>query len=214
MELYRTASDTKSVKHFILALGLTCVQLIHGPLASGYDILYAEQFYKLYHQNLYSYPQDFNENIWYLERALKADFANPQNALARIKTPEEWERYRYLFYMHVNLELTKQYRNLGAEYDKRVAYFYNYPWKQANLKSLRYAQSYYEAALYYWDEALDWSGKAWELQYIELEKTQHWADLNYRIEHYDLDYEDILLRDLERLEMVREDFLSMDTDTY
>ncbi|MBT3274990.1 MAG: hypothetical protein HN368_17680 [Spirochaetales bacterium] len=185
-----------------------------GGEASAYKIRYAEQFYKLYHQNFYMYPEDYNENIWYLERALSSDFVNPQNALAEVNTPEEWERYRYLFYMHVNLELIKQYRYLGAEYDKRVAYFYNYPWRDQNLESLRYAESYYETALYYWDQALIWSDKAWEISYIELERAQYWADLNYRIEHYDLDYEDILLGDLERLEKVRENFLAMTEDTY
>ena len=182
--------------------------------AFGYEVLYAEQFYKLYHQNFYQYPEDYRENIWYLERALASDFANPLNALARVDTPEEWERYRYLFYMHVNLELTKQYRFLGAEFDKRVAYFYNAPWKEQNIKSLDMAESFYMAAMYYWNEAISWSNKAWKLSYIELERAQYWADTNYRIEHYELDYDEILQIDLDRLKQVRDDFLAMDETTY
>ena len=196
----------------VLLIGLLSV--FFPCITFGYEVLYAEQFYRLYHQNFYTYPQDFGENLWDLERALAADFANPQNALARVDTPEEWERYRYLFSMHVHLELVKQYRSLGAEYDKRVAYFYNAPWKEQNIKSLEIAESYYESAIYYWKEALAWSQKAWELRYLELERAQYWADINYRIEHFELDYDDILRTDLERLRRVRADFLAMDEDTY
>ena len=180
----------------------------------GYEIRYAEQFYKLYHTNFYTYPTDFQENIWYLEKALGSDFANPLNALARIENKDQWERYRYLFYMHVNLELVRQYRLLGAEYDKRTAYFYNAPWKEQILESLEYAESYYRSALYYWEEALRWSAKAWAMQWLEIEKAQHWADLNYRIEHYDLDYGEIIENDLYRLSQVREAFEEMDGNTY
>jgi hypothetical protein len=184
-----------------------------GP-ASAYKVLYAEQFYRLYHRNLYTYPSDMLENIWILEHALSADFANPLHAMARIETPEEWERYRYLFYMHVNLELVAQYRLLAAEYDKRVAYFFNAPWRQSNLESLRYAESYYEAAYHYWDEALYWSALAWELRHLHLEEVHAWADDNWRIEQYELDYGEILQDDLDRLAEVRETFEAMDRDTY
>lgn len=191
------------------------VSLLAGPEdLYGYDIRYAEQFYKLYHHNLYMYPGDYQENIWYLERALGSDFVNPLNALARIENPDQWERYRYLFYMKVNLELVKQYRLLGAEYDKQTAYFFNAPWKEQNLESLEYAESYYQTALYYWEEAVSWSAKAWELRWLEIEGAHHWADLSYRIEHYELDYEEIIGMDLERLAGVRETFEQMDADTY
>lgn len=189
-------------------------RLLAPAALSGYEVRYAEQFYRLYHSNFYSYPSDFNENIWYLERALRSDFANPLNALARIENPRQWERYRYLFYMHVNLELVKQYRLLAAEYDKRVAYFFNAPWRKQNLESLEYAESYYQAAFYYWDEAVRWSAKAWALRRLEIERAEHWADLNYRIEHYELDYGEILQMDLARLAGVRKTFREMDAGTY
>ena len=182
--------------------------------AWAYETRFAEQFYRLYHSHFYQYPEDINENIWYLEHALGSDFANPQNAFARITTPLEWERYRYLFYMHVNLELVKQYRLLASKYDKRVAYFYNAPWKEQNLKSLEIAQSYYEAALYYWTEAVEWADKAWDLRHIELHEVHHWADENYRIEYYELDYDLILGMDIDRLESVRSEFARMDSETY
>jgi hypothetical protein len=213
MEPHRRDTDTESVKRICAYIICILLALVPGSVR-GYEVLYAEQFYRLYHQNFYSYPSDFNENIWYLEQALASDFANPLHALAQVETPEEWERYRYLFYMHVNLELVRQYRYLGAEYDKRVAYFYNAPWREQNLRSLEYAESYFRTALYYWEEALGWSSKAWSLSYIELERGHYWSDTNYRVEHFELDYDDIIQTDLGRINRVRDDFLAMDEDTY
>lgn len=214
MEPPQAFTDTKGVRRSFFILLALAIYLLPSSIVRGYEVRYAEQFYKLYHSNFYSYPSDYNENIWYLERALTSDFANPLNALARVDNPDEWERYRYLFSMHVNLELVRQYRLIAAEYDKRTAFFYNAPWKDQNLESLEFAESYYNAALYYWDEALRWSSMAWELRFIELERANHWADLNYRIEHYDLDYGEIIEMDLERLRGVREAYQEMDSETY
>ena len=214
MEPSSTITDTKNVRRSFFAILVAVIYLFPSAFLHGYEVRYAEQFYKLYHSNFYSYPSDFNENIWYLERALASDFANPLNALARVDNPEQWERYRYLFSMNANLELVKQYRLIAAEYDKRTAYFYNAPWKKQNLESLDYAESYYRAALYYWNEAVRWSSKAWGLQSIEIERANHWADLSYRIEYYELDYGEIIGMDLERLAQVRSAYLAMDAETY
>ena len=104
-----------------------------APQASAYRVLYAEQYYKLYHLHFYQYPDDTMENIFYLERALQADFANPLYALARVDTRDQWAQYRTLFKMHVNLKLVELYLALGVKYDKQVAYFYNAPWREQNL---------------------------------------------------------------------------------
>lgn len=192
----------------VLFLFFTLVQV------SSYKILYAEQYYKLYHQNLYQYPEDFNGNIWYLERALSRPFVNPLNALAVIENQNVWERYRYLFYLHVNLKLVEQYRHLGSKYDKRVAYFFNEPWKEANLKSLDIAESYYIAAEYYWTEALTWIDKLENVDYYFLSDVQNWEDERFRIVIGDLDYKEIIGMDLTRLKKVRADYLAMDENTY
>ncbi len=180
---------------------------------SGYDILYAEQFYRLYHDHFHRYPEDTLENIFYLEKALHSDFCNPLNALADIENKKEWERYRNLFYMHVNLKLVELYLTLGNKYDKKEAYFYNYPWKEENLKSLEKAERIYTMARYYWEEALMWAQKC-PLSYLSLEEIQYWEDENFRIKNRDLDYGSIIDSHLERLQNVREAFLSMDENTY
>ncbi len=182
--------------------------------ASAYNIYYAEQYYKLYHQNFYQYPEDFEENIWYLERALKRPFVNPLNAMATIDNKEEWQRYRALFHLHVNLEMVKQYRLWAAEYDKRVAYFYNEPWKEQNLESLEIAEHYYQTALYYWEQALIWWARLEKMPYIHLEEIQYWEDECTRITNGDLDYQEIIYKDLQRLDKVRAQFESMDENTY
>ncbi|NOY08282.1 MAG: hypothetical protein GXP33_05530 [Spirochaetes bacterium] len=183
-------------------------------IVSSWRILYAEQYYKLYHLHFYQYPDDSMENIFYLEKALKSDFANPLYALAKISGKDQWERYRYLFKMHVNLKLIQQYLTLGSKFDKMKAYFYNYPWKKENLDSLKEAEKAYLTALDYWKEVLKWADKAWDLRFINLPAIQNWEDENYRIETGLLDYRDIIGSHLARLQEVRDTFKNMDKNTY
>ena len=131
-----------------------------------------------------------------------------------IESPIVWERYRYLFYMHVNLELVRQYRLLASKFDKRYARFFNAPWKKQNMESLVIAERYYQEALTYWWEALDWSTRAWELQHIHMDKVQRWADDNWRIENLELDYQEIIQEDLDRVAEVMAAFEAMDESTY
>jgi hypothetical protein len=181
--------------------------------ASAYRILYAEQYYRLYHLHFYQYPDDSMENIYYLEQALKADFSNPLYALARIETPQEWSQYRILFKMHANLKLVELYLTLGSKYDKMVAYFYNAPWKEDNLRSLELAEQSYRVALGYWEEARRWAGQLPRL-YFNLEEVQQWEDERTRIRTGDLDYAEIVAAHLARLERVRAAFRNMNAATY
>ena len=185
--------------------------------AGAWRILYAEQYYRLYHETLHHYPEDMMEDIEYLELALKADFApfaNPLYALATIHDTTEWERYRSLFSMHVNLKLIYLYLTLGSKYDKMVAYFYNYPWKRQNLESLATAERIYKVAYGYWADAEKWSATAWDMRDIHLPQIQEWEDENFRVQSGDLNYKDIIDAQLARLEKVRSDFQSMDQHTY
>ena len=179
----------------------------------GYKILYAEQYYKLYHQHLGMTSDDIMENIVWLEEALKADFANPLYALAQVDNDREWEQYRNLFRMHVNLKIVELHLRLGSRYDKRVAYFYNAPWREQNLESLEKAETLYETALYYWKQAISWARKV-KPYGIYLEEIQNWQDEAYRIRTGELDYYRIIGEQLERVRSVREAFEAMDDSTY
>jgi len=183
-----------------------------GSLYS-YKILYAEQFYKLYHRHFYQYPEDYLENIYYLERALRSDFCNPLNALAVIKNKEEWARYRNLFRMHVSLKLVESYLGLGSKYDKMHAYFYNAPWQRENIRSLEIARESYEYAKVYWAEVLKWNAQV-KKSWVCFEEIQAWEDESYRIREGLLDYNAIINRHLARVDRVLNDFRNMDENTY
>jgi hypothetical protein len=199
------------VKRAAIALLLALLPL--AP-SSAWRILYKEQYYKLYHEHFYHYPDDTMESIHYLEEAMKADFANPLYAMARITNTTEWERYRYLFNLHVNLRLIYLYLTLGSKYDKQVAYFYNEPWKRQNLESIALAEQVYRAAYRYWEEARTWSARAWAMRTVHLEAIQEWEDECWRIETGNLDYREIIDEQLARLAKVRSTFEAMDENTY
>jgi hypothetical protein len=196
----------------LLLLGLLAV--VAASPASAYKILYAEQWYKLVHDHLHQDPDNTLENIYYLERALRADFANPLNALTVIKDEKEWERYRALFRMHVNLLLVRETLTLGSNFDKQHAYFYNYPWKAANLDSLDKAEKIYQTAFGYWKDAQQWAAEAANQPPIWFESLQYWIDEQNRIETKDLDYTRIIQKQLDRLARVRAQFQAMGPSTY
>lgn len=181
---------------------------------SAYRLIYKEQLYELYHVHFYQYPERIAENVKWLQMSLDADFANPLYALAEIENKTDWDRYRRLFMMHVNLKLVELHLRWASKYNKQAAYFYNAPWRDDNLESLERAESLFEVALSYWEEALRWSEEAWQLQFVHLEEIQNWADENHRIETGELDYEAIIGRHLQRLENVRAEFEAMDESTY
>lgn len=192
----------------VLLLALAC----EGALA--YPVYYKEQYYKLFHTHYIQYPDDAIENIYWLERARKADFCNPLYALAKIEDKREWERYRYLLDMHLDLKLIEQHLRLGSKFDKRVAYFYNAPWKEQNLESLKTAETAYRAALSYWDEAKALAGKAMGMRFVDLPGAEAWVDEAFRIAEGELDYADIIGDELKRLGKVRSDFEKMDQAMY
>jgi hypothetical protein len=195
---------------------LLLVTLFPATRLSAYYVQYKEQYYKLYHLHYIQYPDDTMENIYWLEKAAKADFANPLYALALIENETQWEKYRYLFMMHVNLKLIEQYLYLGNKWNKRNAYFYNAPWKTQNLESLETAETCYRTALYYWREANEWAAKAQDrrFRFINLERVQFWEDEAGRMETGTLNYEKTITRELDLLQQVREKFQGMDENTY
>lgn len=188
----------------LLILAAVCAASV-----SSYPGYFKEQYFRIFHTHYIQYPDDTIENIYYLERARKADFCNPLYAMAKIDNEREWERYRYLFNLHIELKLIEQHLALGAKYDKRVAYFYNAPWKDQNLESLKLAETAYKAALSYWDSAREWARKAQTLQFVRLPEVQAWEDEAFRIVGGDLDYADIIADELARVERVRAAFEAM-----
>jgi hypothetical protein len=118
--------------------------------------------------------------------------------------------------MHLNLKLIEQHLRLGRTYDKKVAYFYDAPWKDEYLRNLDKAKSCYEAGLYYWKEASLWAEKANTagFRFLYITDLQDWEDERERIGSGDLDYGKILTRELARLQSVIDSFVAMDSKTY
>ena len=204
------------MKRFFKPAAQAAALIFFTLLFSSYAVTFKEQYYKLYHVHYQQYPDDVMENIYWLERAVAADFANPQFALTHINDKKDWEKYRYLFMMHVNLKLIEQHMRLGRTWDKKVAYFYDAPWKEEYLRDLETAESCYRAGLYYWTEAKIWAEKANQskFKFLYLTGIQNWEDESYRIDRGELNYEKILNRELARLQKVKESFVAMDENTY
>ena len=199
--------------------GIRCIAfcllvLSAAPLAYAYRLVYKEQLYELYHRHAANYPERIAENIVWIEQALKVDFANPLNALAVIETPREWEWYRYLFQMHLNLTMVDLYLQWTAQYTKRNARFFNAPWQRQNIASLDQAEELLQFARYYWEQAKTWSERAARFTFLHVEQIQYWEDQHLRIRTGQLDYAEIIGIHAERIAAVRADFMAMDAGTY
>jgi hypothetical protein len=197
---------------FLVVVLFAAAAGLRSPPADAYLVMYKEQYYKLFHIHHQQYPDDTLENIFWLEQALKANFTNPLYALAKIETEEQYEKYQYLFMMHLNLKMIEQYLYMANKFNKRHAYFFNAPWKEENLKSLAIAEKYFTAALSYWAEALSWAEKAREKRFWFMRlNAEFWEDEAYRIvELKTLDYGKTIARELGWLNEVREKFEAME----
>lgn len=183
---------------------------------SSHQIKYLEGFYNLYVENFYQYPHDVNRNIYYLKASLGVPFRNPLYALAEIENKDEWEKYRYLMYTHINLKLVDSFLQLAKGLDKQKAYFYNAPWKEYNIKSLNEAELYYLEAKKHWVDAVEWSSLAADekFMFLFIEEIQNFEDESYMIQTGELDYNKIIDKHLTRLRRVRKEFEDMDENTY
>ncbi len=203
----------KKIAAIILAGFMT---IFFSSQAFSYVAKYKEDYYKLYHIHYQQLPDDCIENIYWLEQAVKADFANPYYAMAKIETEIQWEKYRCLFMMHVNLKLIEQHLRLGRIYDKQVAYFYDAPWKEEYKRNLEKSKSCYEACYYYWEEAKLWAEKASvsKFNFLCLTDLQNWEDERERVSTGTLNYKRTLDRELERLNKVLDDLNAMEEKKY
>lgn len=190
-------------------IALLIVLLVPVAEAPAYRLVYREQLYRLYHRHFYQTPERIAENVYWLEQTLRSDFANPLNALATIGNDKEWEWYRSLFSMHVNLLLVDLYLQWGNQYMKHEAYFYNRPWTEENLRSLDRAEEFFTYARRYWDAADRFSAAVAEVRWLHLEEIQKWEDEHHRIRSGELDYGEIIDTHLDHVARVRAAFEAM-----
>ena len=190
-------------KSFLLKI-IFSVFIFTLPLssASAYMVKYKEDWYNLYHVQYQQTTDDCIENIYWLEKAAQADFCNPQFVDFKIENEKQWEKYRNLFQMHINLKLIEQHLRLGRIYDKKTICFYDSPWKEEYQRNLEKALSCYKSGLYYWQEAKVWYEKAnaSSFNFIFITARQEWEDERERIFSGELDYEKMLNREISRVE--------------
>ena len=93
------------LRFFLTAVIIFCTTF---PV-NAYFVTFKEQSYRLFHVHHNSDPDTIMENIYWLERALEAPFCNPLYALALIENETQWEKYRYLFMMHLNIKMVEQH---------------------------------------------------------------------------------------------------------
>ncbi len=195
---------------------LILFSLIPVQKSQAYVVKYKEDYYRLFHVHYAQLPDDVMENIYWLEKAVGADFANPQYAIAKIEDKTQWEKYRCLFMMHLNLKLIEQHLRLGRYYDKQVAYFYDQPWKEEYLRDLEKTLNCYKTCYTYWKEAKLWAEKADKgaFKFLYITQLQNWEDERERIAEGKLNYEKILDREIKRVQNVIDTFIAMDSKTY
>lgn len=121
---------------------------------------YVEDFYLLYGMKLYYDENSLRENIRNLSMALSTKFRHPSQALVKVETPDEYEKYKNLILMHINYLLMRDTMKIAARYDKRKVLFFNMDFAKEIDASLDIADSLYAEALPYWKEVRQFADKA------------------------------------------------------
>ena len=170
---------------------------------------YAEQWYVIFNEQIKREPNNFKRNIFFLKNALKYPFGNPNYSLSKVETREEWDKYKLLFKMHTNLLLVKQHLYLGDLFDTRYIYFYKTPQKNGIIENLNKATNFYKIASDYYTEALKYHkqlNKKHKFIKIRSDGITNWEDEYHKIEMKELNYYDIIKKELIRIEKTKEFF--------
>jgi hypothetical protein len=147
---------------------------------------YVEDFYLLYGMNLYYDENSLRENIRKLKLALATKFRHPSQAIVKIETPDEYEKYKNLLLMRINYLLMRDTMKIAARYDKQKIYFYNLDYAKCIDESLDIADSLYAEALPYWTEVKKYAEKASQYK-ITTELSSMESD-RYSIIHGETDF--------------------------
>ncbi len=121
---------------------------------------YLEDYYLLYGMKQYYNENSLRMNIERLKTAMNCRFRHPSQALVKIESEEEYKKYRYLMFMHINMIIMRNYLKIGARYDKRKIYFYNLDFAREINESLQIADRMYSDAMPYWEKAREFASQA------------------------------------------------------
>lgn len=166
-------------------------------------LAYLEEFYRLYYLPQLFDNDNLNQNLHWLQTALKAPFAPPIQALVICKTPAEYERYQQLLRMHIHYLMTQNCVLLAARYDKHEPVFFNKEYSKEILESLEYARYHYECARNYWAVVLDFKRDLSKARFARVPDMEFSEDLLVRIDSGELDYRRVIDRQLAKLEKTK-----------
>lgn len=164
---------------------------------------YVEDYYLLYGLKMYYNENTLRKNIDMLKTALNSKFRHPSHSLIKIETEDEYQKYRRLMYMHINLLIMRSYMRIASRYDKQKVYFYNADFAKEINESLDTADKLYNEAVPYWNKARDYAEKASDIKlttdlgFIETER--------YNIVRGELDFGNIIDKHLDNIKKKRED---------
>lgn len=178
---------------------LVLLGLLVGQQLNGWGYSYKEQFYSLYHRELYTSGLDAAENVRWLELADRAQFANPRYALATIESERQYEKYQKLFSMHINLSLVEAYLLWATRFTNTDIRFYDAHWAQLNAESLQRSKVLYDIALEYWYRAIGFASEAALFLWENIDEQPFWENQLYRIRTGELDYGMIIQGHLNRI---------------
>ncbi len=137
---------------------------------------YLEDYYELYCMKQYYNENSLRKNIERLKTALRCKFRHPSQALVKMESEAEYNKYRNLLFMHLNMLIMRNYMRIASKYDKQKIYFYNMDFATEIKDSLDIAENLYKEAIPYWKKAREYAGKAsnykltTDLGYIESER--------------------------------------------
>lgn len=114
---------------------------------------YVEDFYRLYGMQQYYDENSLRMNIMRLQTALKCRFRHPSEALVKTDSVKEYEKYRKLMFMHINILIMRNHLKIGMRYDMVKIRFYSGSFAEEINDSLNTAEKFYKDALPYWKRA-------------------------------------------------------------
>ncbi|GIX41211.1 MAG: hypothetical protein KatS3mg129_0944 [Leptospiraceae bacterium] len=160
--------------------------------------MFLEDYYLYFGLKMGYNISELKENIYFLYLALNSKFRHPRNSLCKIKTEEEYHKYRLLMFMEIHLLIMRMYLRLGSLYDKRHLYFHDLDVADDLEVSFLIARTYYNESLKYWFKAKNYAIQASQYPFtLDLGNIE-----SHRFEIYqnELDYERIIKRHLNRIE--------------
>ena len=163
---------------------------------------YLEDYYELYGMKQYYNETSLRMNIERLKTSLNCKFRHPSQAIIKIKTKDEYLKYRRLMFMHINILIMRNYMKIAARYDMKKIYFYNLDFAREISESLDIAEKQYKEALPYWRKIQSYARSAsrirltTDLGFIESER--------YSIISGELNYGKIIKDHLKRIRKKRQ----------